>query len=131
MWLSPTDGCCGQRHGERTVLGPARRGGNLVTSFKYQLHAVGPTVLGGMVVYPLTKAKDVLRFYREFSKAAPDELTTYAAFLDPPGGGTVAAVICCYCGPMDKGEGSCAPSNPSARHSKTCWALCRTQRSNA
>jgi FAD/FMN-containing dehydrogenase len=81
-------------------------GGNLgvVTSFKYQLHAVGPTVLGGMVVYPLAKAKDVLRFYREFSKAAPDELTTYAAFLDPPGGETVAAVICCYCGPIDKGE---------------------------
>jgi hypothetical protein len=80
--------------------------GNLgvVTSFKYQLHAVGPTVLGGMVAYPLAKAKEVLRFYREFSKAAPDELTTYAAFLDPPGGGTVAAVICCYCGPIDKGE---------------------------
>ena len=81
-------------------------GGNLgvVTSFKYQLHAVGPTVLGGMVVYPLAKAKDLLRFYREFSKVAPDELTTYAAFLDPPGGDTVAAVICCYCGPTDKGE---------------------------
>ena len=81
-------------------------GGNLgvVTSFKYQLHAVGPTVLGGMVVYPLAKAKDVLRFYREFSKVAPDELTTYAAFLDPPGGGTVVAVICCYCGAIDKGE---------------------------
>jgi FAD/FMN-containing dehydrogenase len=80
--------------------------GNLgvVTSFKYQLHAVGPTILGGMVAYPLAKAKEVLRFYREFSKAAPDELTTYAAFLDPPGGGTVVAVICCYCGPMDKGE---------------------------
>jgi FAD/FMN-containing dehydrogenase len=81
-------------------------GGNLgvVTSFKYQLHAVGPTVLGGMVIYPLAKAKDLLRFYREFSKVAPDELTTYAAFLDPPGGGTVAAGICCYCGPIDKGE---------------------------
>ena len=80
--------------------------GNLgvVTSFKYQLHAVGPTILGGMVAYPLAKAKEVLRFYREFSKTAPDELTTYAAFLDPPDGGTVAAVICCYCGPIDKGE---------------------------
>jgi FAD/FMN-containing dehydrogenase len=80
--------------------------GNLgvVTSFKYQLHAVGPTILGGMVAYPLAKAKEVLRFYREFSKAAPDELTTYAAFLDLPDGGTAAAVICCYCGPIDKGE---------------------------
>src|SRR6266498_5419503 len=57
--------------------------GNLgvVTSFEYQLHAVGPMILGGMVVYPLGKAKEVLRFYREFSKAAPDELTTYAGFL--------------------------------------------------
>ncbi len=80
--------------------------GNLgvVTSFEYQLHAVGPTILGGMAIYPLGKAKEVLRFYREFSKAAPDELTTYAAFLNPPDGDTVAALICCYCGPLDKGE---------------------------
>jgi FAD/FMN-containing dehydrogenase len=81
-------------------------GGNLgiVTSFEYRLHAVGPTILGGMIIHPLARAKDVLRFYREFSKAAPDELTTYAAFLDPPNSETVAAVICCYCGPLDKGE---------------------------
>src|SRR5437867_1046919 len=80
--------------------------GNLgvVTSFEYQLHAVGPMILGGMVVYPLGKAKEVLRFYREFSKTAPDELTTYAAFLNPPDGDTVAALICCYCGSLDKGE---------------------------
>ena len=57
-----------------------------------------------MAIYPLGKAKEVLRFYREFSKAAPDELTTYAAFLNPPDGDTVAALICCYCGPLDKGE---------------------------
>jgi FAD/FMN-containing dehydrogenase len=65
--------------------------GNLgvVTSFEYRLHAVGPTILGGMALYPLGKAKEVLRFYREFSrKAAPDELTTYAGFLNPPGGDT-------------------------------------------
>src|SRR5262245_21950820 len=81
-------------------------GGNLgvVTSFEYQLHAVGPTILGGMVVYPLGKAKEVLRFYRDFSRAAPDELTTYAAFLDPPNSETVVAVICCYCGLVDQGE---------------------------
>ena len=84
------------------------RGGSgnfgVVTSFEYQLHAVGPTVLGGMVIYPLGKAKQVLRFYGEFSKAAPDELTTYAAFINPPDGDTVVALICCYCGPLDRGE---------------------------
>jgi hypothetical protein len=84
------------------------RGGSgnfgVVTSFEYQLHGVGPTILGGMVAYPLGKAKEVLRFYRQFSKAAPDELTIYAALLNPPGGETVAAVFCCYSGPVDQGE---------------------------
>jgi FAD/FMN-containing dehydrogenase len=81
-------------------------GGNfgVVVSFEYQLHAVGPTIVGGMVAYPLGNAKDVLRFYSEFSKSAPDELTTYAAFLNPPDSDTVAALFCCYCGPLDKGE---------------------------
>ena len=81
-------------------------GGNfgVVTSFEYQLHAVGPIILGGMVAYPLGKAKEVLRFYRELSMAAPDELTTYAALVDPPGGETVVALFCCYSGPVDKGE---------------------------
>jgi hypothetical protein len=84
------------------------RGGSgnfgVVTSFEYQLHAVGPAILGGMVAYPLGKAKEVLRFYREFSKSAPDELTIYAALLNPPDGDTVVALFCCYCGPVDKGE---------------------------
>jgi FAD/FMN-containing dehydrogenase len=86
----------------------ALRGGSgnfgIVTSFEYQLHVVGPTIVGGMVAYPLGKAKEVLRFYREFNKAAPDELTTYAAFVNPPGGETVVALACCYSGPADKGE---------------------------
>jgi FAD/FMN-containing dehydrogenase len=84
------------------------RGGSgnfgVVTSFEYQLHVVGATVLGGMVAYPLGKAKEVLRFYREFNKAAPDELTTYALFVTPPGSDTVVALCCCYSGPLDKGE---------------------------
>jgi FAD/FMN-containing dehydrogenase len=81
-------------------------GGNLgvVTSFEYQLHPVGPRILGGMALYPLAKAKEVLRFYREFTKEAPDELTTYAGFLNPPDSATMAALICCYCGPIEKGE---------------------------
>jgi FAD/FMN-containing dehydrogenase len=80
-------------------------GGNfgVVTSFEYQLHQVGPTILGGMAVYPLNKAKEVLRFYRGFSKSAPDELTLYAGFITLPGGDTVVALVGCYCGPVDKG----------------------------
>jgi FAD/FMN-containing dehydrogenase len=86
-------------------------GGNfgIVTSFEYRLHAVGPTVVGGMVAYPLARAKEVLRFYRDFTKSAPDELTTYAGFITPPGGETVVALVCCYCGPLAQGEEAVRP----------------------
>jgi hypothetical protein len=84
------------------------RGGSgnlgIVTSFEYRLHPVGPTILGGMVAYPLRAAREVLRFYRQFSRSAPDELTTYAALVDPPGGETVVALFCCYSGPLAVGE---------------------------
>src|SRR5687767_9246533 len=53
----------------------------VVTGFEFRLHPVGPTVLGGMVIHPLSRAREVLRFYREFAAAQPDDLTTYAALL--------------------------------------------------
>src|ERR671930_2175127 len=62
-------------------------GGNfgIVTSFEYQLHPVGP-VLGGQVMYPLARAGEVLRFYREFTATAPDELTAYVRLRTSPDG---------------------------------------------
>jgi FAD/FMN-containing dehydrogenase len=53
-------------------------GGNfgVVTSFEYRLHRVGPTVLAGPIFHALEKAPEVLRFYRDFTADAPDELTT-------------------------------------------------------
>jgi hypothetical protein len=46
-------------------------GGNfgVVTSFAYQLHPVGP-LLAGRLLYPVAQAREVLRFYRDFS--SPD-----------------------------------------------------------
>ncbi len=79
-------------------------GGNfgVVTSFEYRIHSVGP-VLGGMVMYPLERAKDVLNFYREFTRTAPDELRVDAVVgALPPGPGV--AIIVCYCGPIEEGE---------------------------
>jgi hypothetical protein len=57
-----------------------------------------------MIAYSMSSARDVLRFYNEFTKTAPDELTTYAAFVTPPGGETIVALFCCYCGPLAEGE---------------------------
>lgn len=82
-----------------------RGGGNfgIVTSFEYQLHPVGP-VLAGMILHPIDRAREALRFYREFTATAPDELTTYALLLTTPEGVAVVALSCCYCGDLAVGE---------------------------
>ena len=79
-------------------------GGNfgVVTSFEYRVHPVG-AVLGGELVYRLEDAKQVLRFYREWSVAAPDELRADATLLSAPDG-PVLDVIVCYCGSVEEGE---------------------------
>jgi len=79
-------------------------GGNfgVVTSFEYRLHPVGP-VLGGEIVFPLDQAKQVLRFYREWSATAPDEMRADATLLTGPEG-PVLDVIVCYCGAQEEGE---------------------------
>ena len=61
-------------------------GGNfgVVTSFHYRLHEVGPIILGGMLLYPASKATDLLRCYRDVMLDAPDELNITVAFLTAP-----------------------------------------------
>ena len=51
-------------------------GGNfgVVSSFRFALHPVGPTVMAGPVFWAAEDTTDVLRFYREFVADAPDEL---------------------------------------------------------
>jgi UDP-N-acetylenolpyruvoylglucosamine reductase len=81
----------------------------VVTSFEFQLHPVGPTILGGMVVHPIERASEVLRFYRDFTASEPDELTTYAGFITTPDGAQVVALLVCYAGPIEEGERIIAP----------------------
>ena len=80
-------------------------GGNfgIVTAFEFQLHPVGP-VLAGKVVYPLSRAREVLRFYREYTSSVPDELTAYASLLTTPDGLPAIAINLCFCGSLDAGE---------------------------
>lgn len=75
----------------------------IVTAFEYRLHEVGP-VLGGMVLHPLSRAKQVLRFFDDFSRSAPDELTTVGLLLTAPDGTPAVATAVCYSGPLDRGE---------------------------
>ena len=79
-------------------------GGNfgVVTSFEYEVHPVGP-VLAGEIIYPLNQAKKVLRFYRDWSMGAPDEVRADATLLSGPQG-PAFSIIVCYCGVIADGE---------------------------
>jgi FAD/FMN-containing dehydrogenase len=81
-------------------------GGNfgVVTSFKYQLHPLGPVVLGGLILHPIEKASEAVKFYREFTQASPEELTTLFAFLTTPDAHPIVAFIVCYSGDLQQGE---------------------------
>ncbi len=80
-------------------------GGNfgIATSFEYRLHPVGP-VLGGLVIYPMSEARRLLRFYHEFTSEAPDELGSLAVLATLPDGTKAAIVLLGYNGPVDQGE---------------------------
>jgi FAD/FMN-containing dehydrogenase len=87
-------------------------GGNfgVVTSFVFRLHPIAE-VVGGLVAHPLEAAGDLLRFYREFTAAVPDDLTVYAGLAPAPdGSGTpLAAFIVCHAGPPERAERELQP----------------------
>jgi FAD/FMN-containing dehydrogenase len=61
-------------------------------------------VLGGILFYPLARARDVLRFYRDFVRSAPDALAVFAAMMHSPEGHPVCGLAMCYNGPAEEGE---------------------------
>ncbi|HLF71610.1 MAG TPA: FAD-binding oxidoreductase [Dehalococcoidia bacterium] len=81
-------------------------GGNfgVVTSFEYRLHPVGPIVLGGLVLHPIDKARELLAFFREFSSELPDEAFSAFVMLSMPDGTPLAGYILCYSAALEEGE---------------------------
>jgi hypothetical protein len=61
-------------------------------------------VFGGAVFYPTSKAKEVLKFWREFAAESPDELVTQGGSLQLPDVGPVFGIAVCYCGEVAAGE---------------------------
>jgi FAD/FMN-containing dehydrogenase len=80
-------------------------GGNfgVVTSLEFQLHELGP-VLGGLLMFPFTAAREVLAFYDEFTASAPDELGVLAAIGTLPDGTKAIVHPTCYAGDIARGE---------------------------
>jgi FAD/FMN-containing dehydrogenase len=88
-------------------------GGNfgIAASFEYTVHPVGPTIAGGLVVHPLAKAMDVLRFFREQCASAPDELMLVAGLISAPdgSGAKLVAMVAAHCGSLADGEAALRP----------------------
>jgi len=81
-------------------------GGNfgVVTSFEYELYPVGPVLLGGVLIYPVTQAKEVLEFYDGFAADAPDDVYVDTTLITTPDGKKVLILDSTYCGSIEAGE---------------------------
>jgi FAD/FMN-containing dehydrogenase len=89
-------------------------GGNfgVVTAFEYRLHPVA-NIYGGPIAYPVDRADEVLRFFREYIAEAPEELGGFVGFhLAPPlpflpeawHFKNVCLAVPCWTGPIERGE---------------------------
>lgn len=96
-------------------------GGNfgVVTSFLFKLHPI-KTVFGGPMLWPVEKAAEVLKWFREFLPAAPLELYGFFAVMTIPPGPPfpkeihhrkVCGIVWCYSGDPSKGAEAIRPAN--------------------
>jgi FAD/FMN-containing dehydrogenase len=95
-------------------------GGNfgVVTSLLFQLHPAG-LVYGGPMIWPIEQAGEILRWYRDYIKTAPEDINGFFAFLNVPPGppfpeawhakNTCGIVWCCTL-PQAEAEAALAPS---------------------
>jgi len=87
-------------------------GGNfgIVTSFEFRLHPMQRQVLGGRIMFPMSKARDVLRLYGQYAPEQPEDLQLDLAIAQPPGGGpAVAGFGVCYSGDPGRADAALAP----------------------
>jgi FAD/FMN-containing dehydrogenase len=101
-------------------------GGNfgVVTSFEFRLHPLGPEVMSGLIVYPLSEAIPILKRYREIMVVAPDELTCWSVMRSAPPlpflpaevhGTGIIVFAACYAGAMDVAEVAMKPLRQMGR----------------
>ena len=94
-------------------------GGNfgVVTAFEFQLQPVD-SIVGGPMLWPIDRAREVLGFYRDFIREAPEDLGGFFCFMTvppappfPPSlhGQKMCAVVWCWCGPASRADEVLAP----------------------
>lgn len=88
-------------------------GGNfgVVSRFTFALHPVS-TIYGGLLLFPLSRGKEVLTAFRDWAIDAPDEVSLLASVMTAPPepfvppelvGNKAIAILGCWCGELDKG----------------------------
>jgi FAD binding domain/Berberine and berberine like len=80
-------------------------GGNfgVVTAIEYRIHRMDPIVLGGNIVWPIAKARDVLRYFRDNLASWPVELHVEPLLVGTPDGPMLSMEIV-WSGEHAKGE---------------------------
>src|SRR4051794_33776218 len=95
-------------------------GGNfgIVTSLEFSLHPVGPMLLAGPVFFAGDRAEEILRFYRDWVRTLPDEVTTLVNLTTAPPapflpeevhGKPIVAVIAVHSGDPEEGRALVQP----------------------
>ena len=95
-------------------------GGNfgIATSLEYRLHPVGPMVMAGPIFFAGDRAEEVLRFYRDWVRELPDEVTTLVNLTTAPPapflpesvhGKPIVAVIAVHAGEPEQGRALIQP----------------------
>jgi FAD/FMN-containing dehydrogenase len=80
-------------------------GGNfgVVTAIEYRLHEMDPVILGGTLVWPVSQARDVLRYYRDIALDAPDLVNLSPVLYSGPDGPVIEIEVC-WSGDHAQGE---------------------------
>jgi FAD/FMN-containing dehydrogenase len=110
----------GEEENEDLFWGIRGGSGNfgVVTEFTYRLHPLGPIVLAGLALWPVDRAPEVLRGWRDYVDAAPDELSTACVVLTAPPeefvpdhlkGQTAVGMAVIYVGDPDEGASVVKP----------------------
>ena len=84
---------------ENTALFWGLRGGGgnfgVVTSIEYRAHEMNPVILGGYLGWPIAKARDVMRYYRDLLPTLPESMWIELALIWGDKGANVAMEVCC------------------------------------
>lgn len=85
-------------------------GGNfgVVTAMRIRLHEL-PSVVSGMLIYPFSEAKAVLRRYAGLASSMPDELTVQLGAIAGPDGVPVILLVPTWCGAPGEADAHIAP----------------------